>query len=87
LDEKGLAAKGLAAKVGASALTPGRLIKHLAFVEDLILRPKLAVPLGVRLSSQLASCADGRVGWRSAGLDRRSGISRLRGLPLGGEKR
>ena len=31
----GLDEKGLAAKVGASALTPGRLIKHLAFVEDL----------------------------------------------------
>ncbi|HJY60455.1 MAG TPA: DUF664 domain-containing protein [Streptosporangiaceae bacterium] len=31
----GLDEKGLAAKVGASALTPGGLIKHLAFVEDL----------------------------------------------------
>ena len=31
----GLDEKGLAAKVGASALTLGGLIKHLAFVEDL----------------------------------------------------
>ena len=31
----GLDEKGLAAKVGTSALTLGGLIKHLAFVEDL----------------------------------------------------
>lgn len=31
----GLDERGLAAKVGASALTLGGLIKHLAFVEDL----------------------------------------------------
>jgi hypothetical protein len=31
------------------------------------LRPELAAPLGVRSSSQLARCADGRAGWRLSG--------------------
>lgn len=37
----GLDEKGMTAKVGASALTLGGLIKHLAFVEDLKLTTML----------------------------------------------
>ena len=59
----GLDSNGLAAKVGASAITLGGLIKHLAFVEDLKLTTMLLgqtlVPRGTRWTGNTTRAGPG----------------------------
>ena len=78
----GLDSEALAARVGASAITLGGLIKHLAFVEDLKLTTMLQRRLLLRPSGRRRAGGLGRVGLTLSGGPggRRGGRVRVRGL-------